>query len=295
MLYPGRTEEETLSRFMDGTTDILSVSGDKIESLVRDGFGYAQFQDTAWALVLNPNDPALSNINIRLALAQSFTQSSYQNQLPMWLNEGKALIPPVVTAGELPYRQAAGLDFMLPYLPENALQCLETGLEELELYDLPKISVLCPDDATFPFLLQFVQQTWQSDLSTFINLSPVPKDTIASTVANGSYQMALMPFKTDSDSAEELLSAFMSDSPKNIVGYSDPQYDEMMRTALSTPSQSEARANLLNAEHKLIDEGIIIPFAFQTSYYALSKNTEGIAVSPFGGRLSFKYAHRVKK
>ncbi len=293
-LYPGFTEEEVLDRFLNGTTDVMSVTGDKIESLVTQGYGYAQFQDITWALVFNPNDPVLSNRNIRLAFADAFTNASYQNQFPLWLKNAGGFVPPVVSFGGQPYRQAAGLDIMQPYLPENALTHLQDGLTELDLYKLPNITVLCPDTEPFSFMLQFAQETWQSDLSAFVSLSKLPEADIQKAVKNGEFQAALIPFRPDTDSVSEMLSAFTSDSPKNIIKYKDPGYDTLLTLASSSPEQ-QAGEYLMQAEHKLIDDAVLIPFAYQTSFYALSKASSDIVISPFGGRLQFKYAQKANK
>lgn len=289
-LYPGNTQEEMTARFMEGTTNVMNVSGDRIEALVAEGYGYKQFQDTTWALVLNTNDAAFANRNIRLAFARAFTDASYINQFPIWLKRAGALVPPVVSTGSQPYRQVAGLDLSLPYIPENALQSLHDGLAELELPALPEITVLCPEDEIFGFLMQFVQQTWQDDLSAFVSLERHSESDLQRAVKSGTYQIALIPFRPDSDNVSEMLSQFASDSPKNLTGYHNADYDALLTAATLTRSQDASTACLIQAEQMLIEEGVLIPFAYQTSFYVLSKDAQDIVISPFGGGLYFKYA-----
>ncbi|SDN84128.1 oligopeptide transport system substrate-binding protein [Acetanaerobacterium elongatum] len=292
-LYPGKSDTEVLKRFLNGTTDVMSVSGEKIESLVQQGYGYAQFQDTTWALVFNTNDKVCSNRNIRLGLASAFTGTAYQNQLPIWLKNAGGYVPPVVTFGGQPFRKAAGLNILLPYLPENALASFQLGTSELSTYE-PSITILCPDTEPFSFLMQFTQQTWQRDLSAFVSLKRMPLEDIQTAMKSGKFQAALVPFKPDSDSAYDMLSAFTSDSPKNIIGYADVDYNSLIALASSSP-EKQAGDYLKQAEQKLINDAVLIPFAYQTSFYALSKRSKDIVITPFGGRLLFKYAQKVKK
>lgn len=295
VLYPGATQAESTDRFLEGTTDVMSVSGDRIEALVADGYGYKQFQDTTWVLVLNTNDPLFANQNLRLAFAHSFTNASYINQFPIWLKKAGAFVPPVIVTGTQPYRQYAGLDFTLTYNPQTAQGLFARALEELELKKLPSVTVLCPQEEIFGFLMQFVQQTWQDDLSTFVSLERKSQADIQRAVKNGAYQIALLSFRPDSDNVSEMLSQFVSDSPKNITGYSNERYDELMSAATMASTQEEATARLIEAEQMLIEQGVLIPFAYQTSFYAISKNARDIVISPFGGGLYFKYATIVEK
>ncbi len=294
-LYVGNTGQQSTERFLNADTDVLSVSGDRIESLVAQGYGYEQFQDTTWALLINPRDPTLSNRHIRLAYAYAFTSASYINQFPIWLKKAGAFIPPVIYSGASPYRQLAGLDLMLPYLPENALQHLNDGLAELALDSQPKITVLCPSAEPFGFLMQYVQQTWQGDLSTFVGLERRSEADIQKAITNGAYQIALVPFRPDSDNISEMLTQFGSDSPRNVYGYSNPDYDALLAASSYAITQEEATACMMAAERLLMEDGILIPFAYQTSFFAVSPTVENVVISPFGGGLYFKYAQRVKR
>ncbi len=290
VLYPPMKDQDSTARFLAGTTDVMSVSGDRIEALVADGYGYEQFQDTTWALVFNTNDAVFANKNIRLAFAHSFTNTSYLHQFPIWLKKAGAFVPPVVSSGMQPYRRHAGLDFMLEYQPDAARGLLNAGLLELEQSKLPKVTVLCPQQEVFGFLMQYVQQTWQDDLSAFVSLERKSDPDILRAVKNGQFQVALVPFRPESDNVSEMLSQFVSDSPKNITGYQNPDYDALMTAATLAATQQEATGDLIAAEQLLIEQGVLIPFAYQTSFYAISKNANDIVISPFGGGLFFKYA-----
>lgn len=290
VLYPGAQAADSEARFLDGQTDVLSVPGDRIEGLVTQGFGYAQFQDITWALLLNTADPAFSNQNVRLAFAHAFTNASYVNQFPIWLKRAGGLIPPVVTSGAQPYRRTAGLDLMLSYDPETARALLAQGLAELELTKLSGVKVLCPQEEPFGFLMQYVQQTWQDDLSAFVTLERKSGQEIAQAVKDGGYQIALVPLRPDSDNVGEMLSQFSSDSPKNVTGYRSEEYDALLAAATRAATQEQAVEKLMQAERQLIGQAALIPFAYQTSFYAVAPNARDIIISPFGGGLYFKYA-----
>lgn len=295
VLYVDKPEEERVKRFEDGTTDVMRVSGSDISALVEQDFGYAQFQDISWCIVQNCADETLSSTSVRRALARAFTDDAYSNHLPIWLGKSGAVVPPAVTTQGISYRRFAGLDLSLEYLPENALDELSKGLEELEIYSVPRLTMISPSEEPFGFLVQFVQQTWQSDLSVFVNLSAVPAQDIEKEIAGGDWQLALVPLKSDTGDAEEFLTMFTSDSPKNIWGYSNPEYDALIEKAAHAQRGEQGRGYLIEAENKLIDDGVIIPFAYQTSFYAFSKNSKDIEISPFGGGLTFKYAYKTDK
>ncbi len=290
VFYPIAEQQQSTVRFLEGATDVMSVAGDRIEALVADGYGYEQFQDTTWALVFNTNDPVFASKNARLAFARSFTNASYLHQFPIWLKKAGALVPPVITTGTQPYRQYAGLDITLDYNPQTARSHLDAALAELELTRLPAVTMLCPQQEIFSFLMQYVQQTWQDDLSVFVGLERKNAEEIARLVKSGVFQVALMPFRPDSDSVSEMLSQFASDSPKNITGYSNENYDALLKAATLADTQEEATDYLVEAEQLLIEEGVILPFAYQTSFYAISKDAQDIIISPFGGGLYFKFA-----
>ena len=87
-----------------------------------------------------------------------------------------------------------------------------------------------------------------------------------------------------------MLESFLSGSSRNVVGYENPDYDALVTGALEEDQMEDTIACYEQAQQMLLDQGVVQPFAAQSTYYALGQGTSGITLE--GGLLSFRGASR---
>jgi peptide/nickel transport system substrate-binding protein/oligopeptide transport system substrate-binding protein len=84
------------------------------------------------------------------------------------------------------------------------------------------------------------------------------------------------------DPANFLTSLFLSGSPDNYVGYSNPDVDELLRKAEVTLDTDERAELYLRAQQLIVDDDVLIPLYHDVSYTVVQPWVHDLVVSPIG-------------
>ncbi|MBC8570282.1 peptide ABC transporter substrate-binding protein [Zongyangia hominis] len=281
-----------LNRLLDGNIDAMPVTADQLEAVTKKGLSYDSFEDTVWVLAFNGKNEVFQNANIRKAISYAMNRSTCIEVLPSYMSFADALIPNAVNMLDRSYRSVAGKDLMYGYDPAAAKSCLNAGLAELGLEKLPKTNIIYPDEPPHNLALSLMQKNWKDDLSSYLNIEPLPLSEVSEKVESGSFEMALIPLKAGYDAPDSLLNNFLATSKQNYYGYQSAGFTSALNAALeSTDIVSKANA-FAQAEQLLLNDCIVVPMYFQTSSYATGEEVTGISFSPFSGQIHFKYARK---
>ena len=79
----------------------------------------------------------------------------------------------------------------------------------------------------------------------------------------------------DYNDANTFLAIMQSDSPANMPGYSNPEYDELMRSAGEQLDLDRRRLYLEEAERVLLADHVVIPLYFYVSKHLVKPEVEG--------------------
>lgn len=164
---------------------------------------------------------------------------------------------------------------------DKARRELSEGMAALSLTAMPALKVLCADDAYSINLARYVIQSWQSHLTLYFTLDPVPADQLRARLQVGNYQIAIGAQTGGSLYAMGGLAAFLSDAPAgNLAKYSSARFDEQYKK-LSVGDVSRADVDAL--EKLLVEECPSIPLDFQKRTIGIPAKNSGIILRPFNG------------
>ena len=287
--YIGRANIPQL--FADGKSDVAILPYDKVASLSARQATIQPFEKTVWCIVFNQNHPLWGNALLRQGLSQSLDRSLVSTELPPNLTPTEVFIPPAMRLLGRSYRTFAGQASPLAFDVQRGAHLFELGLKNQGIQRLPSTAVmLVPDTANAALYMGLAQQSWQKHLSCYISLEKKTARQIDEAFREGSYQMLLMPFSPSGPQIQSLLGVFATASPQNYFGYHNARYDELCAAMQREPSAETALEKYRQAEVMLLSDAVIIPVYFETGYYAAAPNVQGVELSPFAGRLLFKYA-----
>lgn len=279
-----------LEKFESGTTDAIILSADAVSEVDITKYNSQVYEDTSWMFMVNTDNDVLQNRNIRLALMHSIKNDLYIDALPKTMTKAQALVPHIISGvDDESFRQSFGEDMTIEYNPQVAKKYLSQGLADLGVFSFPKITIIYPENEYFTELLQGIQRQWQSELSIFINISPLPSDEVKANIAKGDYDIAITSLRSTSNSPASILSMFTDESSTNYSSYSSPTYNRLLLQAATNTDLYESYSLYNEAEKTIIGDGVIYPIAYQTSNYLVGKNVKGIFFSPFGDIVYFKY------
>ncbi len=277
-------EERDLSRLLDGAVDAAAVSFSDLEKL-DEAYETVQFSNTLWAVLPNLEHPALDNLSIRQALAVSLEREELSRYLGKNQQPAAALVPPAVTVGGEAYRDRAGGAPRLEDSGYTAAELFQIGLKELEMSDSPSLTLLCPDSDGIPLLLSHLQRQWRDALGIFINIEPVDAETFSKRLADRDYDLVFCSITASYDSPEAVLSQLCGES--SLTGWQSGQMDRYFSQAKNATTLGGILSAYQLAERELMQNGIVLPLFYETSYYVTAPSVTGLRFSPFGCRVYF--------
>ncbi|MGP4106802.1 peptide ABC transporter substrate-binding protein [Virgibacillus sp. L01] len=237
---------------------------------------------------------ALANRNIRAAISRAFNKQALVDEI---LNNGSivanGLIPkdftPLPKSGE-DFREVSG--DLVTYDLEKAKKLWEKGLEELGT-DTVELELLTGDDKTTKTLVEYLANQLSTNLPGLkINLKQVPKEQRLDLDTKMDYQLQVSRWGPDFLDPFTFMNLWTTKSGNNMMGYSNPEYDKLVKkTATTLASDNAARyENFLEAEKILFEDAAIAPIYQSSRAQLISPKVKGIHVNPFGATYEYKWA-----
>lgn len=146
---------------------------------------------------------------------------------------------------------------------------------------MPRLTVLCADDAYSQRVALYVIQSWQKNLDIYAELEPLSPSQLTARVSVGNYQAAICPSTAPGLTAMDALGMYVSHASKgNWARFGDAGYD-----ALYAELQAGAtgREELDRLEEKLVELCPSIPLTFQRRSIGIPAAVSGLIIRPFGG------------
>lgn len=284
--------EKVLERIYEGRSDAAPILYSDADALrEKNNSQIFSFENKVWGLLLNCDSTAYNNEKLRRAIALALDYSELEPFIAGSLTPANAIVPPAIKLLDKPYRDEAGDNLRPP--PDKALAKKLAGeaFAELGIDKLPKTSVIFPQEYSFAPMLSVFQRQLQTTLGVFINLEPLPEDELEARVNSGDYLIAVASFTADSNNPASVLGRFDSRSGYNISGYTSAAFNATLDNAMMAGDIAQAAGFYKNAEQTLMESGVYLPLAYETSCYAAGEDLRGIEFSPFSYNVFFKFAY----
>lgn len=219
-----------------------------------------------------------TNVNIRKAFALSLDRKSIcENITKGGQIPAEGMIPyDLVDESGKEFREGNGN--LLKYDPEEAKALFKKGLEEegLTVADVNGKVLLYNTDEAHKKIAQAVQQMWKQTLGVDIQLENVDFNVKLAREKAHDFDISRAGWVGDYTDPMTLLDLFVTDGSFNDSGYSNPKYDELLKTAKQSPDQKVRMDSMKEAEKILMEDMPIIPLYFYTQPYFVKENVKGI-------------------
>ena len=292
----GETQSEILTRFYDGDSVAYTCSGKPDSGLFGSSYTLTTHDNTVWGLTFNQRSAdsvkqqILNNQDFRLAIANCFDRSRYQDLLPEYLTVTDTIIPPGVSIDGSSYRDQTGDMTVYGLNSDSAKSHYQAMLNATGVQQVTGLSVLIAenDSVNNEQYFGYLSQVIQRELNLFLTVETVDQSEFDSRLSSGNYDLAIVSLEADFDHPISILEDFQTGSAENTTGYSDSTLDSYL-DQLYRGSDGEAGLCKL-AEQHLLDSGIFLPLYYQTSYLAVNKSVSGVFLNPQNGAVDFRYA-----
>lgn len=217
--------------------------------------------------ILNVTKPPTNDVRVRKALAYAVDRESIAKnitkgqQLPAY-----SLTPPDV----LGYTAKAKMTYDL----EMARKLLaEAGYPNGE--GMPTIELIYNTSEDHQKIAQAVQQMWKKNLNINVTLQNQEWKVFLDNQKLLNYQVARMAWVGDYVDPNTFLEVFITNGGNNRTGWSNANYDRLIRAATSAKNREERYDLLQQAEQILVDEVPFIPIYNYSTNNLLSTDVKG--------------------
>ena len=215
---------------------------------------------------VSKEDSPLNDPRVRQALALSVDRTSVvENTLNNLHIVAKSFVPPM--AG---YQPAA----MGEYDVRKAKALLaEAGFPDGKGF--PEVELLYNTDENHKLVAEAIQAQWKQNLGVDIKLNNKEWKTYLQDVDTMNYQIARAGWIGDFNDPMTFLDMWVTDNGNNDTGWSNPEYDALIKEAQQTVDAKARMATLKKAETLLLEQGPVIPIYFYTNNTLVSRFIKG--------------------
>lgn len=289
----------SLPALTGGSLDTARLSADEADAAKAAGLRTISMQDTILYIWLNNQVKGLSVPEVRCALRDGLEWNVLLEQMDTRVHQQARgyIAPDAVLTGDEKYRREDN-GRLYTTNGEQARSQLAAGLAKLQLDTMPKLTVLCADDAYSQQMALYIVQSWQKNLKLYFDIQALPAKELAARVQVGNYQIALAPYTVSGLTAMEAMETFTSSAEKgNLARFSQSAYDGLYARS---EGGGDTRKELDELEAMLFEFCPSIPLAFEKRYYGMPETVSGLIIRPFdggkyGATLDFRHAGKTEE
>lgn len=262
-----------IDRLKSKETDACMIDYDTLEANKND-IKVVSSESSPLGFCFNLENSEMSNLDIRRAFLCSLNRNYLSSNIEGRYNMEINMINKDIKIDGGIYRIKVGKDIFINE-EINSLDILKSGLEQISQKNIPKVTVLCPDDPISKDIVSKALETWNKKFSCYFNMKPLSINELKTQVRYGNYKIAFYPITPISDSIFDFLSMFKSDHPNNIFNLKDEQYDNIVN-AISESYGNDKLTKCEEAEEYIINNAIFYPICSESKYFVTNKNIEGL-------------------
>jgi ABC-type oligopeptide transport system substrate-binding subunit len=277
--------ETAVNLYEQGQLDKVDLTGDYVDAYQSHDEYHTELTGSTSYLKMNQGKDGeqtdLANLHIRKALNMALDKEQMVDTI---LNNGS-----IVAQGNVPKGLAenpeTGEDFraengdLTHEDPEAARDHWEKGLAELGKDALTFAVTTTDSDSSKRFAENFKHQLEEKLPGLTLDIKVVtPKASVAANVGQD-YELIFTGWNGDYQDPLTYLNLFITDSPGNHTGYTDPAYDKLVLGAKSdlADKPEERWEALLKAEKMLIeDSAVLIPLYQKGTAYMQKANVKNL-------------------
>lgn len=226
--------------------------------------------------MFNTEEEPFTNVNIRKAFAYAIDRQAIVDKISQTEEiPAMALVPSsIFEENEEGYFQDNDV--------EKAKELLEKGMEELELEELPPITLSYFSDEENKSISVALQDMWEKNLGVDVTLENEEWQVYLNTMSEGDYQVGRLGWSGDFNDAINFLEVFQKKGGNNYSNWENEEYGDLLKESRTVSDPEERREILKEAESIFIDEMPVAPIFFYSNVWVQQDNVHDIEVSPLG-------------
>ncbi|WP_223588771.1 peptide ABC transporter substrate-binding protein [Neobacillus bataviensis] len=277
--------------FKTGELDTSDVPAELADQLFKEGDVKVEDQAGEYFYRFNLTKEPFQNENIRKAFALAVNQEQMVDLVTK--NKEK----PAYGFVSYGFKDAAGNDFrktngdLLKTDVAKAKELLKKGMEEENYTKLPEVTLTYSTSDAHKKIAEALQQMFKENLGVDVKLANMESSVFATDQKALKFQLSRSSFLADYADPINFLENFITGSPMNRTGWSNKEFDQLIKDAKNEKDEKKRFEMMYKAEKVLFDAAPIIPIHFYNQVYLQNKDVTGIVRHPVG-YLELKWADK---
>ncbi|MFC4076683.1 peptide ABC transporter substrate-binding protein [Salinithrix halophila] len=230
----------------------------------------------------NVKEKPFTNAKIRRAFALAIDRRAIVDQVVQGKQQpAYAYVAPGTITESGDFREGGN-----QLIPENNLEeakeLLKEGMKEEGLDKLPQIEILYNKGDKNKKVAEAIQEMWRKNLHADVSLKAQEIKVFMENRSNGNFIVARSSFLPDYNDPYNYLESFQTGHPMNQTGWSDKEYDTLLKSAYKEVDESKRMQTLHRAEEVLMEQMPICPLYFYSDITMQKPEVKNILNHPVG-------------
>ena len=271
-----------LNAFMNGEVDLIRLTAEQYSKYEKDERVHVFNNNSVWYLEYNVQNKFLSNKKIRQALTLAIDRDEITNTILKGVSHpAYGLVPTGFKGKEKTFREENG-DVYPHYNPEEAKKLFEEGLKELGMDKAPEISIMINEQGNNKRIAEYVQEKLRIVLNFELKITPMPFKERMAKLEQKNYDIAWAGWGADYADPMTYMNLWVTNGGNNHTGYSNPKYDELIKTA-NISNDSTVRMNTMMEAEKILAEDMPVGvLTFSTRIAMLNPKVKNVYFKGIG-------------
>ncbi|WP_237153905.1 peptide ABC transporter substrate-binding protein [Oryzibacter oryziterrae] len=268
-----------LAAYEAGDVDgIEAVPGPELPRLSsEDGNGFLAIPALGTTFAhFNPAVKPFDDVRVRKALAEAIDRQNLIEFVMQTADQpALGLVPPGINVAGQDFRTGTS-DFGLA--PTAKIEDAKKLLAEAGYPDgkgFPETVYVTYSTPAIQKQIEAVQQMWKQNLGIDVKIQASEWQVYYPEVQKIKYQIAQMGWGADYPHPMTFLDIFTSDSPNNLSGWKNPEYDKLIAEAKVTQDPAKSLDDMRKAEALVMNDMVILPFYYRNTYMMMKPYVKG--------------------
>ena len=271
-----------LNAFNNGEIELIRLTAEQYKRYEKDPRVNVFRNNSVWYLEYNMENKFLANKKIRQALTLAVDKEEMANTIVKGTGEAAYGIVPTGFPGESKTFREENGDSYPKYNPEEAKRLYKEGLAELGVTELPELSLIINEAGNNKKIAEYVQEKIRTNLGANIRIEPIPFKERMARLQQKNFEIVLSGWGSDYADPMTYIDLFVTNGGNNHSSYSNPKYDELIKTANNSSDNKVRMQAMRDAEKILGDDMPVGVMLYSTRVIMLNPKIKNVYFKGIG-------------
>ena len=281
------SEKEGYDLLAEGKVDGTLLSGDLVKPATEEGYSLLSHENQSYGLLMNTKGKKeMKNASLRKALVGVIDGAQLASYLPLSCKKTESVVMPGSFYATKPYPQT---NEFATSLASQATVYFNKAVKDLGADVLSDFQLWYVETEGTRSAVDYMVQCWQKNFGLYVTVKAVSQSELWYGLENGYCHMGIGRISESGGNSLEMLQKFSFAGENSQNGFTDKQYDKMLKTA----EKSGEIAHQQQCEAYLLNQGYVLPIYTTQTFYAFDQSITEVALNGYSHTLNLQKVGKI--